>query len=677
MKPLNFTIIKLTICLITGILISHGFDLKIEIIFYIVAIALVLTILTYSLSKQRLNKTIWFGVMAYLLMSSIGLLIYSSHDQKMFKQHYSNADVLNKDQEDVLIFKIREHLKPTAFHNKYIIDIIKLNDKTVDGKMLLNVKKDNLKTTYNVDEILVVNTFIKPIKSPLNPNQFDYSSYLKKQYIYHQLFVGNNSILKINSNQTTIYGHADKLRKHINKKIDKYNFKPEVINIVNALILGQRQNMDKITYENYAKAGAIHILAVSGLHIGIILLLLNFIFKPLLYLKHGKAIRVILILILLWSFAVVAGLSASVTRAVTMFSIIALAMHLKRTANIYNTLAISIFILLLFKPMFLFDVGFQMSYLAVLSIVSIQPMIYKLWIPKWKIINYFWQIFTVTIAAQFGVVPVSLYYFHQFPGLFIISNMAIIPFLGIILGLGIIIIVLALCNLLPKSLASLYDNLISSMNSLVNWVSKQEPFLIKDVSFNLLHVILAYTIIIIIVLLIKKPNFKRVLLLCIGILLIQIGFIVNKIETSKNAFVIFHKSRHTIIAQKTNTHLKVWHNLNGSSVKNTIVNNFKIGNFIKSIDQDSIRSVYQINSKNLLIVDSLDIYNIKGFKADYVLLRNSPRINLKRLIDSLQPKLIIADGSNYKTYQKRWKATCVKEKLLFHQTSEKGALIIK
>ena len=142
-----------------------------------------------------------------------------------------------------------------------------------------------------------------------------------------------------------------------------------------------------------------HILAVSGLHVGIVLMLLNLLFKPIEYIKHGKAIKVMIILLILWGFAIVAGLSASVTRAVTMFSVVAIAMHLNRPTNIYNTLAISIFILLSFKPMFLFDVGFQLSYVAVLAIVTIQPLLNKLWKPKWKAFDFLWNIFTVTIAA--------------------------------------------------------------------------------------------------------------------------------------------------------------------------------------------------------------------------------------------------------------------------------------
>jgi len=361
-----------------------------------------------------------------------------------------------------------------------------------------------------------------------------------------------------------------------------------------------------------------------------------------------------------------------------MFSIVAIALHWKRATNIYNTLAISVFILLLFKPMFLFDVGFQMSYLAVLAIVSIQPMLYKFWQPKWKLINYFWQIFTVTIAAQFGVIPISLFYFHQFPGLFFISNLAIIPFLGLILGIGILVIILALVNVLPEFLANFFGNIIRLMNTVVDWVSRQETFLLKDISFEIHHVWTSYLFIIAFALVVKKRHFNTIALALISIIVIQGTAIIYAYKNSNSRFTIFHKSRYSLVAHKIDSELNLYHNLDSlTALNDMVIRNYSVGNFIKILHQDTLKSVYQFQNKTLLIIDSLGIYNIKSFQPDYVLLRNSPRINLERMIDSIRPKYIIADGSNYKSYIKRWEATCSKRKLPFHQTGKKGAFIIK
>ena len=279
--------------------------------------------------------------------------------------------------------------------------------------------------------------------------------------------------------------------------MEKFNFSPNELSIINAIILGQRNNISNDLFESYKNAGAIHILAVSGLHIGIILLLLNFLLSPLERIKNGKTIKLILIIILLWIYAFIAGMSASVIRAVTMFTAIAIGWISDRPSNIKNSLIVSFFFLLLIHPLFLFDVGFQLSYTAVFSIVLIQPLIIKLWHPKWKPVHYFWQLLTVSFAAQLGILPLSLYYFHQFPGLFFISSLVIIPFLGIIIGFGILIIILALFQILPQILVDIYSFIITSMNNIIDLVAQQESFIFQEIYFSIVLMISFYLILII------------------------------------------------------------------------------------------------------------------------------------------------------------------------------------
>ena len=678
MKLLNFTILKLTLCLSVGIIIAHFATISLYSSVVITFISLAVLTISFFISKNQLKKTIWFGLIVFITTISLGVLVYNLHDQHNFKHHYSNYFSDESNTENRITFRIREKLKPGNFYNKYIIDILKINNETVSGKSLLNVAIDTTQPSYKIDDILMTSSPFKPLIHPLNPNQFDYKNYLEKQYVYHQIFTENPSLFKLNSERHTLFGSADALRETINIKLRRYHFKPDELAIINALLLGQRQDISEEIYNSYTKAGAVHILAVSGLHVGIVLLLLNFVFKPIEYFSHGKAIKVCIILLILWGFAIIAGLSASVTRAVTMFSIVAIAMNWKRPTNVYNTLAISIFFLLLFKPMFLFDVGFQLSYLAVLGIVAIQPLLYDLWKPKFKVYDFLWKIFTVTIAAQFGIVPISLYYFHQFPSLFFISNLVIIPFLGIILGYGIILIILALLNALPEFVAIIYGQIISAMNSIVSWVSNQEQFLFKDISITTLQVFVSYVLIMTLVKFYKNKTFFNLRLMLISVLLLQSVFIYNNYSNSTDGLIIFHKSRFTLIGEKANRNLKVYHNIDSVAMNHdNVIKNFKIGNFITKTEEDTIESVYQIRDKKILVVDSLGVYKVKTFRPNYVLLRNSPKINLNRLIDSLQPELIIADGSNYKSYVARWETTCKKQKLPFHITNEKGAFVVQ
>lgn len=676
MKLLNFTIIKLTACLIAGILIGYFFELPITWIFRITFLLLLFLLLSFIIAQKQFLKTIWFGLLAFITMLFIGILTVNLHDEKNFHNHYTHY-ISNDDSLNTITFRIREVLKPNTYYNKYIIDILKIGDLNVSGKSIINLKKDSIPTPLKVDDILITKTILEDINPPLNPNQFDYKEFLEKKYIYHQFFTNNPSLFKVDSEKTTFLGIANSIRTHINSKLKTHPFQPDELAIINALLLGQRLDISEEVYSSYTNAGVIHILAISGLHIGIILLILSFVLKPLEQIKHGKLIKTTLLIIILWSFAFIAGLSASVTRAVTMFSIVAIAMNLKRPTSIFNTLAISMFLLLLIKPMFLFDVGFQLSYLAVYAIVIIDPMLHNLWKPKNKILNFYWHTLTVTISAQIGVLPLTLYYFNQLPGLFFISNLVIVPALGIILSLGVLVFLLALLNILPIFLAKIYGYIIHLMNYFVSWVSKQEQFLFKDIAFSLLYLFAFYLFIFTIMYFWKQRYNKSYCLILISVLIIQCAFIYTKYNSPNNQFVIFHKSKFSLVGNVTANRIYIDTDDDSLRLSNDrAIRDFIVGNHIKTMPNESINSVYFLNNKILLVVDSLGIYNVKTFQPDYVLLRQSPQINLNRLIDSIKPKHIIADGSNYKSYLEHWEQVCIKRKLPFHQTSKKGAFII-
>ncbi|WP_139001770.1 ComEC/Rec2 family competence protein [Hyunsoonleella aestuarii] len=679
MRLLNFTIIKLTVCLIIGIAIGYSFQIPLQTNIYLVVSLFSIFLISFLVSRKQFIKTIWFGIIAYTMMICLGMLVVNFHNQKNFYNHYSEHKSFKNNSTSQVTFRIREVLKPGNYYDKYIIDILKINDSIVTGKSLLNIEKDSLYAKLIVDEIFISYLDLKDLIHPLNPHQFDYKIYLDKQYIYHQSFIKNQELFKVKTSTKTLFGIANTIRQYINSKMESHSFKPDELAIINALLLGQRQDISKEIYESYTNAGAIHILAVSGLHVGIILLILSIVLKPIEYFKYGRPLKIVLLVIFLWAFALIAGLSASVTRAVTMFSIVAIAMNLKRPTNIYNTLAISMFVILLFKPLFLFDVGFQLSYLAVFTIVSIDPILYNLWKTKYWILDKLWHTLTITVSAQFGIIPISLYYFHQFPSLFFVSNIIIIPFLGLILGIGLLVILLTSINLLPNFLANFYGGIISKMNGIVGWVSSQESFLIKDIPFNILYVLTGYVLIIALVRLYKKQDYFSLKFFLISVLLVQAAMLYTKLNKPSNQLIIFHKSRSSLIGHITKNEMSVASNsdsLSASASTTKIIKSFTVKSHIKTIKKDTLKPFYILNNKKLLVIDSLGIYNTKLFKPDYVLLRKSPKINLNRLIDSLNLEQIIADGSNYKSYIERWKKICNKRKLPFHQTGEKGAYII-
>ena len=677
MKLLNFNIIKLTTCLIVGVLIGFYFKISIKTALFLFLIVFVGFCLCFIFLKQK-KRNYLFGVFTFLTFVALGIINTKINDETLHSSHYINLKN-NVETYNDISFKVTKRLKPDAYNTKYIAEILNLNKAKSSGQILINLQKDSIAQSLGIDHIYFTNNKLNEVVKPKNPFQFDYNNYLKQRNVYHQIYLSNNEFIELKNTSKSINGYADTFRNRVNEKLKNYDFKTDVLAIINALLLGQRQDISPEIYNNYVNAGVIHILAVSGLHVGIIFLILNWLFKPLHRFKYGKhLIKPLLIILILWSFAFVAGLSPSVTRAVTMFSIVTCAQFLKRPTNIYNTISISIFLMLLVKPIYLFDVGFQMSYLAVLAIVSVQPMLYKLWKTPNLVIDKFWQILTVTIAAQLGVAPLGLFYFHQFPGLFFISNLVIIPVLGIILGLGIFVIFLALLDSLPEVIAEVFSFIIDTLNAFIVWVAQFETFLLKDVSFSLYHLLVSYLVLISVIFLWKEKTTKYLNYALMSLLLYSSVMLYTKHQNSYNEFIIFNKNRATIIGEKRNTNLQITHSFDSLKMKSdNTLKNYKVGRYINLTTIDNLNFVYPFKDDYILVVDSLGVYETKKLMSKYVLLTNSPRINLNRLIDSLKPKYIIADASNYKSYVQRWKTTCMNKKIPFHSTYEKGAFVLK
>jgi competence protein ComEC len=670
MRLLQFVPIKLTVFLVVGILLGSYIDFELPFALIMVLTIFCLTLLAYLFFSKKRNDSSLFGTMAMLTTIGIGILAISFSEPKNRPDHYINTNFHGN---HTFYAKIKEVLKPTAFSNRYMAAVLALDTVEVSGKIQLVFPRDSAQQELRIDDELIMVSHLDPIDPPLNPHQFNYKKYMQGLGVYHQLKSSHGSFVLMEKPSATLYGTAAQLRNRIISKLRETDFGDEELGIVQALLLGQRNDISESVYNNYKNAGAVHILAVSGLHIGILLILLQFVLKPLERLPKGRILKLAVMVVLLWGFALLAGLSASVVRAVTMFSFVAYALYLNRPSNTFNILALSIlFILLVVDPKLLFQVGFQMSYAAVFAIVWIYPLLQRLWFPKNSLLRKVWQLLSVSIAAQLGVLPISLFYFHQFPGLFFVSNLLIVPFLGLILGSGILIIFLALLNILPDFIVKIYDGLIGWMNSIIGWIAQQEAFIFTNISFDSVQLFLSYVIIIGLVLVLSQPTFKRILALFTGIILFQ-SWLFYSVWQNREKEVLFlaHQTRNSVLLHQMGTKLNV---ISSDSSRTTrLANNYQVAERIKKIEYRELQNNYVIQKQKLWVLDSLGVYPSNKISPEYVVLTQSPKINLERFIDSVKPKVLIADGSNYKSYIARWKMTSEKKKVLFHYTGEKGA----
>ncbi len=665
MRFSEFVSVKLTFCLVLGIVAGYYIQPKIE--FIAVALIVLIALLGFIHKLQKRASFSFFGPIAFLTTTLIGMLIISFSNPKNQPNHYLKVSGLEK----TLRLKITQTLKPNTYSHRYFARVESIDGKGGSGTLMLYVTKDSLTKELLVDDEVLSRAVIHPVLPSLNPYQFDYKDYLRKQGVYGQIQISGHEFLKLKDPSPSLRGIAANFRLDIITKLQKQPFGKEQLGVIQALLLGQRNDISEETYDNYKNAGAVHILAVSGLHVGILLVLLQFLLQPLERLQRGKTLKLIIIVALLWSYAFVAGLSPSIIRAVTMFSFLAYALYLNRPTNTFNILALSMFSILLINPLFLFQVGFQMSYAAVFAIVWMYPKLRQFWFPNWWLVRKGWQLLSVSIAAQLGVLPLSLFYFHQFPALFFVSNLIVVPFLGIILGFGILVLVLVHFDLLPSFLVTVYDGLIGGMNAVIAWVAQQEAFLFGDIPFDAVQMVLTCIMIIGLVHVLSSPNFKNLTVLLTA-LMIHCGYLFLEVWTSHNHEKVWllHQTKNSVVLHQQGQRLHVLTHAPDKTKR--LVRDYTIAQRIRSVRLDTLQNNYQAHGEKLLILGGTGVYtHIK--MPRYVLLTQSPKIHLERFIDSVQPKMILADGSNYKSIVRKWRQTCKKRKLPFHYTGEKGA----
>jgi competence protein ComEC len=318
------------------------------------------------------------------------------------------------------------------------------------GKILLYVDKKAERKPELGEKYWLIN-HLQKIEAPKNPYEFDFRRYMELQEIFDQQYVRKGDFVYAGETEhKSIYYYAMLLNRYADRAVVKSIPKKSVYGVVNAMVLGVRDELDSPLMQAYSAAGAIHVLSVSGMHVGIIyqvlIILLGFIKKR--KSRWGRTTFVLVVLSLLWFYAFLTGLSSPVLRSTLMFSMVLLAEFIHKKQNTYNTVAFSAFVLLLWNPNFIFQVGFQLSYLAVLGMLFFQPLLVKLWITDIhrgfhvRILYWFWELTCVSVAAQLATFPLTVYYFHQFPLYFLLANPFVIFFSTLVLCVGLLFIVI-------------------------------------------------------------------------------------------------------------------------------------------------------------------------------------------------------------------------------------------
>lgn len=605
--------------------------------------------------KKFLKETVFLAGM------SLGILAYNIHYEPNDSKHYLHK--LSPEKAYSLVGRI-EHIK----NRQVIVALQPTETANYRGKLVLYLK-DTLRENA-LGQAILFHSKLSAIAPAQNPYQFDYKRYMEHQGIYWQGYPTCYEIKDAPSFSPFI--KAKQLQGYLAATLSHYPFSKETMGVLKALVLGVRSDITPELYQQYINAGAVHILAISGLHIGIITYLLT-LFISLVVPAHRKGVKIALLLVFLLTYAAITGFSASVLRAVVMFGGYSIAYLAESRRARYDSLLFSAFILLLCKPTFLFEVGFQLSYMAVLSIALFLPLGEKYRFEN-RFLNFFWDIIKVSIAAQIGVLPLSLYYFHQFAGLFLVTNILILPLLGIILSVGIGVVLLASIQLLPYWLIVCYEKALSLMNHIIGYIASVEQLVIRDVYFDTICLCLCYLAIVWAVIYLRARKVKFVYFFFLTLLSLQTYFFYLKYESGKKEqLIVFHQYKKTIIALQQGREATFYLS-DTLSVPQTLIKNFCTQQQVSNLHYKVLENIVPFKEDFLTIIDD-KFYLDTSYPTHYLLLRNNPKIHLEKFLSNIRPKMLIADGSNYPFIIEKWKYTCQRLQIPFYETKIKPIIV--
>jgi competence protein ComEC len=489
-----------------------------------------------------------------------GISIAHQKKQIHWEHHFANlcdsisyyeAIISEEPQEKANHFKIELTVEKVFCENIW---------KKSKGNILLYIKRSEdkialLKSLQYGDKLLIAGSPI-PTSPPPNPQQFDFQKYLANQQIYHQQFIEVDKFRILgHTSPNWVVELAIQLRKKANLALQNAIHGQAEYAVVSALVLGIKDNLDNAIRSTYSHTGAMHVLAVSGLHVGILFQILTWLLTWIKKnKKYGNWIFLSIVLLCLWFYALLTGLSPSVLRAVIMFSLVALADTIQRNSSIYNTIAISAFLILCYDPYLLFSVSFQLSYTALLAIIYFQPKIFHWWkiedsfpnMNKWvfKAIKFCWSITCVSLAAQLGTFPIGLFYFHQFPNYFIFSNLVVIPLATFIFSGSLLALLFSWFPFIAEGIGFLVEKVVWLQNEALFFMEHLPYAVIEGIYISLGETLLIYSTILLLAMLFafQKISYLYYAVACTVLLFISQmqEFFAQKQQT---IFYVFHSGK--------------------------------------------------------------------------------------------------------------------------------------
>ena len=627
------------------------------------------------------------GIAVLLPFIALGALLVVRHDIRRSKNwvgHYlTESSALLITLEEPLVeknksFKADASARYLSENGKFI---------PVKGKIIIYFKKDSLLPALGYGSQVIFKKPLQEIKNSGNPGGFDYKRYSLFHGITHQVYLKPEEFIVLQeTDKTWLPKFLNTIREKV-LTILRDNIKGDKeTGLAEALLIGYKDDLDKTLVQSYTNTGVVHIIAISGLHLGLIYWLLLQLLKPMQRRKYTNWLRPLVIICGLWLFSLLAGAQPSILRSAVMFTCIVAGESLTKRTSIYNNLALSAFLLLCFNPYWLWDVGFQLSYSAVLSIVVFMQPIYNLFYIKNKLLDFFWKLNAVTIAAQILTLPISIYHFHQFPTHFLLTNFVAVPLSSLILLGEIFLCIISFIPAVALLIGKILSWLIGIMNGYIEKIESL-PFSLWDgLQIDMVQVILLFIFItgLSYWLLEKAKTGLRV-----GLSALLSFFILRSLsfweKSKQQKIIVYNVAQHQAIDFINGRHY-FFAGTPGLQ-ENDFARNFhlKPSRILQRIRaSDSLTSLvgdknyFSFGNKKILLIDSTVLFAPSSLRypIDLIIVSKNPKLYISQLNNSLIVNQIVFDGSVPTRKLKYWKKDCDSLHIPYHDVSEKGAFVM-
>ncbi len=510
-------------------------------------------------------QRLWFGLAFTALLMVAGYERAVNHHQIHWTDHYAHIAG------DTCWLVVRVAGEPRWRRSVRLIGKVEAAGTDVRqlvaarGKVLLYLQPDSLRreSLWWGDKLLVYGV-LRPLEPPANPAAFDFRRHMQLKNVHYRMWVASDKWRKVATGSTwSLRRQAMRLRAALLQRMAPWFASDDTFGVAAALVLGYREALGAEVRATYADAGAMHILAVSGLHVGLVLWLFHALLQRIFFFRtyQGRWLRILILLGVLWAFALLTGLSPSVCRAATMFSFFLLARLFEREVFVWNVLAASAFILLVIDPFLLLQPGFQLSYLALAGILAFQPWLAQWWQPTQPALRYGWSLLTLSVAAQLGTAPVSMYYFHQFPVLFALSGLIAVPgaFVLLCLGLGALA-----CDLVWTGAGGLLGQVLAWCTAMLNkamaWVQALPASTIHHIWIQERTLWLIYGALVLLGLGLYRHRLREILVALSLMVVAAVGHAHFRYQHyASPEWIAFHVRGHTVIGIAHRGTLWLWH----------------------------------------------------------------------------------------------------------------------